>query len=425
MRLNWKPSKVYYGWWIVGACFSVTLLTGGIIVYGFTAVFEPIANEFGWSYTQISLAASLRGLEVGLLAPLTGMLTDRWGPRRLIFGGVVISGLGLMLLSQTTSLSMFYGAFILLAIGLSTCSSAVVITTVANWFHRKISIATGITTCGWGFSGFLVPVIVRLVDLYEWRTTMVILALSMLVIGIPLSLLVRHKPEQYGYLPDGEVYSTAIPDKGLAPAQTTERNIGAKQALKSQAFWHMSLPIMAQYIAISAVVTHVMPYLSSIGITRSVSSLVASGIPLLSIGGRLGFGWLGDKLDKRRVLAGAFAMMSLGLLCFEYVSSESTWLLVLFLILFGIGFGGNIPVRASLLREFFGRSNFGTILGFLIGMQALGSAAGPPLVGWVFDTWGSYQNIWLAFASLAIMTSIAVATTPPASTITQAIDKAS
>ena len=101
-------------------------------MYGFTAIFEPIVNEFGWSYAQISLAASLRGLEIGLFAPFFGMLVDRWGPRRLLFGGGIITTLGLVLLSRVTSLGMFYGAFILVALGLSATSSTVLVTAVAN-----------------------------------------------------------------------------------------------------------------------------------------------------------------------------------------------------------------------------------------------------------------------------------------------------
>ena len=116
MRLNQKPPNIFYGWWIVGACFLISLYTGGAIVFGFTAFFEPIANEFGWSYTQISLAASLRGVELGLLAPIAGLLVDRWGPRRLIFAGSIITSLGLFLVSRTTSLGMFYGGFALVAL---------------------------------------------------------------------------------------------------------------------------------------------------------------------------------------------------------------------------------------------------------------------------------------------------------------------
>ena len=128
MIRNSNPFKIFYGWWIVIASFLVALYTGGVIYYGFTAFFEPIAKEMGWSYTQISLAASLRGLEVGLLAPLVGILADRWGPRKVLFGGILITAAGLFLLSSASSLFTFYVAFALLAIGLSACSVAVLLT---------------------------------------------------------------------------------------------------------------------------------------------------------------------------------------------------------------------------------------------------------------------------------------------------------
>jgi sugar phosphate permease len=372
MHLSWKPSRLFYGWWITGACFVIALYTGGVIFYGFTAMFEPIANEFGWSYTQTSFAASLRGLETGILAPFIGILVDRWGPRRLISSGVIITSLGLMLLSRATSLGMFYRAFILVAIGTSACSSTVLMTAVANWFRRKTGTATGIMISGYGFSGLLVPAIVRLIDMYEWRIAMGILAIGMLVLCLPLSLLVRYKPEQYGYVPDGEK-NNIVESNGLNdPAGTEEADVKPKQALKSSTFWHIASALMCQGLMLSAVITHVMPYLSSIGIARATSALVAAAIPLASISGRLGLGWLGDKLDKRWVAAGTFALISLGLLSFAFASAGHTWLLVPFLILFGIGYGGNNSLRASLIREIFGRSNFGTIHGFMMGIMSLG-----------------------------------------------------
>jgi predicted MFS family arabinose efflux permease len=100
--------KIFYGWYIVGACILIMLFVGGVIDFGFTAVIEPIAKEFGWSYAQISLAASLRGLEIGLLAPLMGLLVDRWGPRRLVLGGSLLICGGLLTLSNVSSLIMFY-----------------------------------------------------------------------------------------------------------------------------------------------------------------------------------------------------------------------------------------------------------------------------------------------------------------------------
>ena len=408
-----RSHKVFFGWWIVGASVLISLYTAGVVLYGFTLIFEPIANEFGWSYTQISLAASLRGMETGLLAPILGILADRWGPRRLVFGGVVIASLGLMLLGRTASLSMFYGAFVLVAIGMSTCSSTVLMTAVVCWFQRKVGIATGIAACGFGLGGLLIPIIVTLIAAYEWRMSVLILALGMLTIGLPLSLVFRHKPEQYNYLPDGELPGSLVPDNGLAQKEAVRVYIGVKSALKSSTFWHIAVACMCHLTMVSAVITHVMPYLSSIGIARVTSSLVATATPLTSVGGRLGFGWLGDRFDKRRVMAAAFAITSLGLLCFEYASTGDTWLLVCFIILFGIGYGSMNPLRASMVREFFGRSNFGAIHGFIIGIAMLGSIAGPPLAGWVYDNFGSYQGIWFVFAGLAIVAVISVLIIPP------------
>jgi len=423
MHLNLKLSRIFYGWWVVVACFLNALLVGGFVIFGFTAFFEPIASGFGWSYTQISLAASLRGAEVGLLAPLLGLFVDRWGPRRLMFGGIVLLGLGLILLSRTTSLGMFYGAFAVVAMGTSGLSPTVVMTAVANWFRRKVGLATGIMASGFAFGSLLVPVVVRLIDVFDWQTAIFILGVGIWVIGLPLSLLLRHKPEQYGYLPDGEQSNTAIPYEGLTPAQTVEVDIGAKQALKSRAFWHVGLAMAFQFLSISAVIIHVMPYLSKVGIARLTSGLVATAVPLTSIIGRLGSGWLGDRFDKRRVAIGCFAVMSLGLLFFSYASDQGMWLLVPFIILFGIGWGGNVTLRAALLREYFGRRAFGTILGFMMGMIALGGILGPLFAGWVFDNQGSYHVAWLVLACLVFAGLIIMATAPPAGTSVQLADK--
>ena len=423
VHLNMKLSGIFYGWWIVGACFLIAMYVGGVVFYGFTAIFEPIAQEFGWSYAQISFAASLRGLETGIMAPLVGMLADRWGPRRLIFFGGVITALGLVLLSYTTSLGMFYGAFILIALGISGASLTVLMTAVATWFRKKVGLASGIAVSGFGAGGLLVPVIVWLIEMYGWRMAMTILAATVLVVALPLSFMFRHKPEQYGYLPDGEAPGAVAADRSLAPAQTDEVNIGRLQALKSSTFWRLTLAFTCHVMLLSATVTHVMPYLSSIGVDRARSSLVATAIPLMSIGGRLGIGWLGDRLNRRKVAAGAFAMVVIGLLFFGYVSTAGAWWLVPFLLFFGIGYGGTNVMRPALAREYFGRINFGAVFGLIVGLSMLGGVAGPPLAGWVFDNWGSYQGIWFVFAGLALVGLISLLSMPPVRTSSMLADK--
>ena len=412
-----KPHKIFFGWWLVAACVLIALYMAAAVFYGFTAFIEPMAAEFGWGYTKISLGASLRGLEGGLIAPLFGILIDRWGPRRLIFSGGIIISLGLLLLSRTTTLIMFYAAFSVLAVGVGCCSMTALMTAVANWFQRRIGLASGIASCGFGLSGLLIPVIVRLIDNYEWRTAMATLAIGAFVLIVPLSLLFRHKPEQYGYLPDGDDPGTARANTGhidQAISPSIEESIGVRQALKSSVFWHIALAFVCFHLIVGAVTIHVMPYLGSMGMTRSAASMIAMAIPLVSVVGRLGMGWIADRVDRRKVLAIAFAMICLGIVCFEYAATVGTWLLIPFLVFFCIGYGGNNALRAPLLLGIFGRRNFGSIFGFLMGISVAGSILGPPMAGWVFDNWGSYQNVWLVLAGLAIVAIALIRTMPEA-----------
>lgn len=387
--------KIFYGWWIVFACFLISLYVSSVIFYGFTAFFEPLVKDFGWSYTQISFAASLRGLEMGLLFPLIGFLVDRFGSRKLIFCGVVVVGFGLLVLSFTQSLAMFYGSFLLLGFGVGGVSSVVSMTVVANWFRKKLGIALGVMMSGFGASGLLVPVIVRLIDVYNWRNTLIILGLGMWSLGIPLSFVIRNRPEQYGYLPDGTSSSAQGGDNEI---QDKAVEIGVKEALKDKSFWYLNIAETIRFMALAAVVTHVMPYLSSVGISRASAGLVAGAIPLFSIIGRFGLGWLGDILDKRYVMAMAFLSMSLGMLAFGYV--QVTWLLFLFLVLFSSGSGGSMVLRGAILREYFGRDSLGKILGITMGFASIGGIIGPTLAGWVFDTLGSYHLIWVVFCGI-------------------------
>ena len=276
------------------------------------------------------------------------MLIDRWGPRKLIFGGIIFTGMGLIVFSQMTSLLMFYLASILMAIGLSSSGVSVMMTAVTHWFRKKAGLAIGIMVSGFGASGLVVPVVVGLVDTYEWRTAMLVLALGVFIIGLPLSLVIRHKPEQYGYFPDGIKPDTNRYDIG-APVVTvrTESSTGLGKAMRSRVFWFIILALTPQFIVVTAVVTHVMPYLSSLDIPRSSSGLAATAIPLLSIGGRFGFGWLTNRFDANKLMMVALMSLALGLVCFEFVATGWTWLLVPALTFFGIGCGVTLPCLAS------------------------------------------------------------------------------
>jgi MFS family permease len=425
MHLNIKGPFVFYGWWIVGAGFLVNLFVAGVVNFGFTALFEPIVDEFGWSYAQVSLAASLRGLEVGILAPVVGLLVDRIGPRKLIFGGALLLGIGLTLLSLVNNLAMFYVAFALVAAGMSACIGTVTMTTISHWFRRKVSIAMGIAACGVAVGGLVVPLMTFLIDDFGWRTAVLYLGLGICGLIALLSLLFRHKPEQYGYLPDGDIAGTGATERPFTPepAQIEDSGITLRQVIKKRYFWQIAFSYMGHMMVVSSVVTHIMPYLSSIGIARSSSSIIASAMPVVTIVGRLCFGWCGDRFSRKWLTATAIVVTGLGMLSLAYMADDAMWLALLFIVIFGIGYGGSATMLPVLVREYFGRGSFGIAYGFVVGIVSVGQILGPTLAGWVFDTWESYQGIWLAFTALIVVISVIIATLPQVKRGIQTADK--
>ena len=199
--------NIFYGWWIVLSCSLIGIFVGGAVFFGFTAFFQPIRDEFGWSYTQISLGSSLQGLEMGIFAPIAGFLVDRFGARKLIFWGIIIIGIGFLTLSFTQSLILFYASFLIISFGAGGCTAVVTSTVLANWFYRKIGIALGLMGAGNSAGGVVVFLIVYLIEIFQWRTTLVILGIGILITGIPLTLIIRNRPEDLGFLPDGKSLS--------------------------------------------------------------------------------------------------------------------------------------------------------------------------------------------------------------------------
>lgn len=401
--------SVFYGWWIAAASFFIALYVAGIIFFGFTAFFEPIVEEFGWSYTEVSIGVSLRGLEMGILAPLIGFLVDRFGSRKLVLFGVITVGFGLLFLSRTQSLITLYAGFLLLSLGAGGCTSVVLYTAVANWFKRNIGRALGIVACGFGAGGIMVPLVPWLIDAYGWRTALVIFALGMWVLGIPLALVIRDRPEQYGYHLDGDAEAEMV-DSGIDSeiAETSFLSV-----IKSRTLWFIGIAESVRWLILTAVVIHIMPYLSSIGVTRANAAFVAAAVPLLSLIGRFGFGWLADMFNKRYLMAITYCLTGVAMIALSYASAWSA--MILFLLFFSMALGGGVTLRGAMLSEYFGRASFGKVLGTIMGVCAIGGIVGPVFAGLTFDTMGSYQLIWLAFAGPTVISVGLILAVGPAS----------
>ncbi|OGP63890.1 MAG: hypothetical protein A2170_06555 [Deltaproteobacteria bacterium RBG_13_53_10] len=402
---SWLPfglSHIFYGWWIVLACFIIGLYTGGIIFYGFTAFIDPLVREFGWSYTQVSFAMSLRGIEMSFISPLVGFLVDRYGPRRLVFWGVITIGLGFFMMSVTYSLWMFYASFVLIAFGGGGCTSVVFMRVVTSWFQRRVGLALGVMSSGFGASGLIVPLIVYLIDAFGWRAAVILLGAGTLIVGIPLAFVIRDTPEACSLQPDGRKNDPPV----VGPSGKRDGETGDfrfRDALRHRAFLSLVISEFLRMMAVAALVTHIMPYMNILHIPRTTAGLITGAIAVLSIFGRFGLGWLADLFDKRIIMVAAFSLLSLGFFFFCYV--EIPWVMIVFLIVFPFGYGGTVVLRGAILREYFGRQTFGRLLGLVMGAAAAGGMIGPTLAGFIFDTTGSYHYTWIF---LGIASSVSV-----------------
>jgi MFS family permease len=236
----------------------------------------------------------------------------------------------------------------------------------------------------------------------------------MFAIVLPLAMMVRNRPEDYGQLPDGEAFVIKT-DKAGNPVAADDYDLSTKQALMSRAFWWITIALAIQHLATNAVSTHIMPYLSSVGVARGIGSLVAAALPIASMSGRFGFGWMGDMVKKKSLTTIGFAMMAIGLVSFGYADNLAggmAALLIVFLAMYGMGYGGTTTMRSILPKAYFGTKNYATILGFITGIDAIGGVLGAPVAGYVYDTWGNYHYVWIALALLSFVCAVMMVTAP-------------
>lgn len=425
-----KP-KIFYGWWIVLASTIAHIFSGGFYFYGFSTFFMPLVTEFGWSRAAISGAFSMSRIEGGLLGPIGGFLVDKFGPRKMMFLGLTIMGAGFVWFSRIDSLLSFYLVFILcVAAGSTLGIHQAGLVSIANWFRRKRSMAMGIGMSGIGLGGILVPVLGWLIGQYGWRLAAFIIGLTILITGVPLALVMRRRPEEYGYLPDGEARETSIrkteldaakTGRSLSPSPSTDRadpkdiDFTPGQALRTKVFWLLILIFGIRQFVVSAVAVHQIPFLIGLGISSELAAAILGSIAIISVLGRLGFGRMADIIEKRYVNAICLALIALG--CLILANAQTFWHVIAFLIIYSPAYGGGAVLMNAIRAEYFGRQYFGTIMGLMDFFQMFGMVLGSVFAGYVFDITESYRLAFITFAIMAaIVTVLMLWARRPAST---------
>ena len=424
------PSRVFYGWWIVAAGFLVQVLSGALLFHGFGAYVLPLQAAFGWSRTELSGAFALVRAESGFLGPLQGWLIDRYGPRRIMSAGIVFFGGGFLLFSRIDTLLEFYACFALIALGSSLGGFLSVMATVANWFRRRRSMAMGIAMAGMGVGGLMLPGVMWLLTTYGWRHTAALSGVIILVAGLPATQLMRHRPEAYGFLPDGEPASTGDRVERPTPEDSTtgqttlaagsgdsgssatrsatgdEPAFTAREAMRTPAFWLLSTVHGTALLVVGTALMHQIPHMvEHVGLTEEQAASIVALLVLVAVMGQLVGGYLGDRLDKRLIIFAAMWMHAAAMVIFTYATSVIG--AVGFTVLHGAAWGVRGTLMSTIRADYFGRRSFATISGFSSLIVMVGMTTGMLFSGYMHDLTGNYRLAFLSVAGMAALGSVA------------------
>ena len=393
--------RIFYGWWIVAAGFGTQTLNGALLFHAFGTYVVLVQDEFGWSRTALAGAFALQRVESGLLGPLQGWMIDTWGPRRVMAAGLLVFGAGLMLLSRIGSIEGFYLAFLVIAVGSSLGTHFGVTVAVVHWFRRRRALALALILAGTSAGGLLQPIVVPAMEEFGWRAAAFASGLIVIAAGVPLAAIVRHRPEDHGYAPDGA--ATADGGDGEPRAEDAlppEAQFTARQALRTRAFWFLALGHGSATLVIGAVFVHFQSYSNaSLGFSLSAGAFVILLLTATTAAGHLLGGLAADRVNKRLLIVCAMLAHALGLLTLALAGGY--WMLIVFALLLGAGWGARVPAMQALRADYFGGRAFGTIMGFSSLVIMFGMILGPLIAGASYDATGSYRGAFVLLAAAA------------------------
>lgn len=412
LRGRW--SDVYYGWRMVAVGSILRVLGGGLYFYGFSVFFLPLSQDLGLSRASTSLVFSLARAQGAFEGPIAGYYMDRYGPRPLMIIAILTAGIGHMLLSGVNSyvtLLIVYMGVVSLSFHAGFMDAPMLIAN--TWFIRKRTMAMALISGSIGIGGFIfTPILSAAVHAYGWRQAAFGCGIVFLIVGLPLALFVRRSPESMGLQPDGDPQPDA---DGLQRNQARdEANFTLAEAIRTSSFWYLTIATAIRVIVLSAVNVHFVALMVWKDMSPQRAAIFLAVQAFMAVPSHLFFGWIGDRVNKPRLMAGCMILATASMVLLVYAHSE--WAILIFTALFSV-VESTFPVNWSTVGEYFGRKNFAKIRGSMGFISTWGSVIGPVLAGAIYDHTRSYDiMIWSSAALLLIATLLYALVTRPTPT---------
>lgn len=369
-------------------------------IYSAGLFIAPLEQEFGWSRAAITAGLTVISVISVVLAPAMGGLIDRVGARRIGIPGMVFYTAALAALSLTgSSLWMWWSLWVVLAFATLMVKATVWTTAVASRFDRSRGLAMAITLCGAGVGSAVLPILTsRLLTEFGWRGAYVALGLILAVVSIPLLL---------PFFRDAKDERRRRPDP--AAAQHVASGLSFRAAIRSSQFVKLALVSYLSVTAITGLLVHFVPILTSKGFDRTTAAGIAGLVGIGSMVGRIGTGYLLDRINGSLVGAIGFSLPIVVLVALGEAAAMP-WVAAPAAFLFGLTLGCEVDVLGYLASRHFGMRAFGALFGSMVGLQSLAVGTGPLLAGYIYDTTGGYQAALIGFVPVFIASSMLIST---------------
>ena len=394
LGLPFTPGDVFYGWWLVGVAAFLLTLMSLTVFQGLGTILVALERQFGWSRTALSGAFSLARVEGAILGPVEGLLVDRVGTRKMVFIGYILMGLGFLWLGQVETLWAFYASFMLITLGSGLGGWLAIIAMVNNWFTRQRTFAMASAMSGIHFGGLLVPLLALGIEAFEFSGAATIIGIFLLIVVGPAAKAIRNHPEDMGLQPDGDSENSSE----SVLTEDEEPDFTAAQALRTPAFWILTVMQVASSVAIVTLALHLVPKLTDMGMTLSGAGTVVLTYTIVALPSQFLSGYFADRLPKTLMIAIFLAIQGIALTIIAF--ADTILLAYIFALLYGIGFGGRNPLTTAIRGEYFGRKAFATIMGISQFPMNIGMIGAPLFAGYMFDTTNSYVIPFSVFAIL-------------------------
>ena len=392
----------HYAWVVALVTFGVLLVSAGVRTAS-TVLINPLESEFGWSRASISLAAGVSILWFGLGAPLSGLLVERFGPRRIMLGALtlIMVGLGGMLALRTLwQLHLWWG--VVVGIGTGAVTNVLGATVAHRWFRTNRGMVLGLFSAAAAAGQLLfLPTMMGLTSAGGWRMAIGVSALAVGALLIPVALLMRDRPEEKGLRPLGDdaAAQAGVDLLDAAPA------VPMAQALQTRDFWLLAGSFfICGYTTNGLIGTHLLPHAIDHGFDGVMVAGTVSMMGVMNIVGTLASGWLSDRVDNRWLLAVYYGFRAVAIAMLPFVINMQG--LLIFAIIYGLDWVATVPPTINLTAMRFGKASVGILFGWIFFSHMVGAAVAAYTGGVMRDALGDYT---LAFYSAALLGFIAAA----------------